>query len=283
MRHTLWKRLSKARQERGLSIDEAAHATRMRPDKIVALENDDYSRFGGNAYAKGFLLIYSRMLKVDAAEEAKTLDTPHDIRVTDYQYLANASTPVLHRLPLTSQRKSSPSIAPLVGFLVLILIAGGIFFVVTQNKRITGPAEPDPKPVVHERPTQELAPPPSEVPTTPEALVQSLPDATAALALAVKPTLGPLGIETVEPIAASPTVPSLKPASEITIGVKKKTWVKIYRNDLNSPPVFVDYVYPGPPLTRHNERLFIVAREPENLEIRKNGEPIAYVSGTAIQ
>ena len=44
------KKLCDARLARRLSIDEAAHATKMRPDKILALENDDYSRFGGTAY-----------------------------------------------------------------------------------------------------------------------------------------------------------------------------------------------------------------------------------------
>ena len=49
------KDLARARLARGLTIDEAAHETKVRPDKIVALESDDYSRFANNAYAKGFL------------------------------------------------------------------------------------------------------------------------------------------------------------------------------------------------------------------------------------
>ena len=45
MAETVGKKLCKARLAKGLTIDEAAHATKMRPDKILALENDDYSRF----------------------------------------------------------------------------------------------------------------------------------------------------------------------------------------------------------------------------------------------
>ena len=71
---TLGKRLSQARLERGLTIDEAAHATKVRPDKILALESDDYGRFGNNAYAKGFLVIYGRFLGVDVADQARALD-----------------------------------------------------------------------------------------------------------------------------------------------------------------------------------------------------------------
>jgi cytoskeletal protein RodZ len=75
MDESVGKRLSKARLKRGLSIDEAAHATRLRPDKIVALENDDYSMFANNVYAKGFLQIYGRFLDVDVSEYARSLES----------------------------------------------------------------------------------------------------------------------------------------------------------------------------------------------------------------
>ena len=73
MPDSVGNRLCKARLARGLTIDEAAHATKMRPDKILALENDDYSRFANNAYAKGFLLIYGRFLRVDVSDQARSL------------------------------------------------------------------------------------------------------------------------------------------------------------------------------------------------------------------
>src|SRR3954447_2033792 len=88
------KKLSTARLARGLSVDEAAHATKMRPDKILALENDDYTRFGSHAYAKGFLLIYSRYLGVDVSEQLRDLEVGHQpVSIQDYQYLNNAPTP----------------------------------------------------------------------------------------------------------------------------------------------------------------------------------------------
>ena len=43
--------------------------------------NDDHSRFGKHAYAKGFLLIYGRFLRVDVSEQVRALEMPNDIRV----------------------------------------------------------------------------------------------------------------------------------------------------------------------------------------------------------
>src|SRR4051812_25933353 len=98
MVETVGKRLYKARLDRNLSLDEAAHATKMRPDKIVALESDDYSRFPNNAYAKGFLLIYGRFLRVDVSEQVRALETPTAFRVTEYQYLKNVPAPQGERI-----------------------------------------------------------------------------------------------------------------------------------------------------------------------------------------
>src|ERR1700744_4416833 len=88
------KKLSDARLQRGLSIDAAAHATKMRPDKILALENDDYTRFGNIAYAKSFLLMYSKFLEVDVAPQLRDLDhRDHRLSIQEYQYLNNAPEP----------------------------------------------------------------------------------------------------------------------------------------------------------------------------------------------
>ena len=59
---TTGQKLAKARVAKGLSVDDVAHATKLRPDKVIALERDDYSRFPNNVYVKGFLQIYGRYI-----------------------------------------------------------------------------------------------------------------------------------------------------------------------------------------------------------------------------
>ena len=89
MIHSVGKKLHDARIQRGLSVEEVAHATKLRPEKILALERDDYSGFPSNAYAKGFLQIYGRYLRVDVEDSVRGLDSSNPISVSDYQYLSN--------------------------------------------------------------------------------------------------------------------------------------------------------------------------------------------------
>src|ERR1700709_1112261 len=119
------KKLSQARLAKRLSIDEVSHATKLRPDKIVALENDDFSRFGSIAYGKGFLQIYARYLEIDISEQLRGLEIPtNSVSISDYQYLNTPREPSprqqrdrsLERGGARRERRP-PSVLPL--FLVL--------------------------------------------------------------------------------------------------------------------------------------------------------------------
>ena len=136
---TAGKKLSGARLAKGLSIDAAAHATKMRPDKILALENDDFTRFGSIAYAKSFLLMYSRFLGVDVSTELRDLDsTDHRVNVQDYQYLNNAPAPAKEQAytPVHRGRTKPPSILPLLGFVVICFFAGAYLYLKAQWNRL---------------------------------------------------------------------------------------------------------------------------------------------------
>jgi cytoskeletal protein RodZ len=127
------KKLSQTRLKRGLTLEEVAHVTKLRPDKIVALETDDYSSFPSNAYAKGFLQIYARYLRVDVTEFLASLDSSNSISVEDYQYLSNAPTPKAAE-PVRKDRRP-PSIAPLVFFILVVLIGLSGWWLITNYQR----------------------------------------------------------------------------------------------------------------------------------------------------
>ena len=57
--------LAAKRGERGLSIDQVAASTRIRPEHLRALEADDYSQFAAPVYAKGHLRAYAAFLGLD--------------------------------------------------------------------------------------------------------------------------------------------------------------------------------------------------------------------------
>jgi cytoskeleton protein RodZ len=60
--------LAARRGERGLSIDQVAASTRIRPDYLRALEADDYTPFAAPVYLKGNLRTYAVYLGLDPAE-----------------------------------------------------------------------------------------------------------------------------------------------------------------------------------------------------------------------
>lgn len=66
--------LAARRGERGLTIRNAAAATRIRPDYIAALEAGELERLPGPVYAKGYLRTYARYLGVEPEPLLEMLD-----------------------------------------------------------------------------------------------------------------------------------------------------------------------------------------------------------------
>src|SRR6186713_2070969 len=138
MVESVGKKLHQARMQRGLTIDEAAHATKLRPDKIAALESDDYSRFANNTYAKGFLQIYGRFLKVDVDDYARTLDNSNPISISDYQYLSNAPATKTETTVVRRDERRPPSLAPLLVFVCVIGAAFAGWRLYMNYERVNG-------------------------------------------------------------------------------------------------------------------------------------------------
>ena len=67
--------LAAKRGERGLTIQQAAMATRIRAHYLMALESDDLARLAAPAYAKGHLRTYARYLGIDPEPLVEMLKT----------------------------------------------------------------------------------------------------------------------------------------------------------------------------------------------------------------
>ncbi len=302
MPESVGKRLHQARLKRGLSLDETAHETRMRPDKILALENDDYTSFPSNAYAKGFLKNYARYLGIDVSDFLSTYDSTLAISVADYQYLNNAPDEVPAPEPMRRERRA-PSLLPLtVGALLVAVVFFGywirasakrIFDEPTKREPASALATPAPVPALPSVPP-ELATPTTlslNVPPTDPAPAEppsARTDDHDVLKGAV--TADPADHDVVTPLPVPTTGPATpgtvrSDRNEILVASVKKTWVTVRRDDPKSPPIFEDYVYPADrPLKLLGTRFFIEAKDPASVQITKNGLPIAYqASGVAIQ
>lgn len=60
--------IAAARNSRGLSIDDVAEATKLRPLIIEGIEADDYSVSGGEAYVIGHLRMIAEVVGLDGDE-----------------------------------------------------------------------------------------------------------------------------------------------------------------------------------------------------------------------
>src|SRR5919205_3275010 len=89
----LGKKFQDARLARGLTLDEAARLTKIRPSRLAEIEADDFSQFPSLAYAKGFLLIYGKFLDVDVSSYLEAFETSEHVTVDGYSYLQDNPVP----------------------------------------------------------------------------------------------------------------------------------------------------------------------------------------------
>jgi cytoskeleton protein RodZ len=68
--------LRRTREAQGLSISEVAHALKLNPRQIEALESGRFDLLPGFAFTRGFLRNYARLLKIDPAPLLAQLEPP---------------------------------------------------------------------------------------------------------------------------------------------------------------------------------------------------------------
>lgn len=82
--------LKAAREQRGLSLLDAAHLTRIPVARLHLLEQDNYAAFGSMTYARSFLRRYSQFLGVDATTILQELPGGVLGGPRDYRYLTES-------------------------------------------------------------------------------------------------------------------------------------------------------------------------------------------------
>jgi cytoskeletal protein RodZ len=181
MVNSVGSKLQQARLSKQLSIEEAARVTRIRPDKLLDLEEDNYSNFPSMSYAKGFLLLYARFLGVDVREFADSLHSPNPVSTDDYEYLnaaASGPPPAPARRPYHFAPKRERTLLPVAVFGLLVgAIILGIYLWVSWE-RIGNPEDLADKRELSS--TSEASPAISTLPAVPEEAAASAPTPVAA-------------------------------------------------------------------------------------------------------
>ena len=211
----LGKKLKEARLARGLTLDDAYRTTKIRPNRLDAIENEDFSLFDSLTYSKAAVLIYGKFLEVDVSPYLEAFETSETVTTDGYSYLQDAPEPEPMRPVKVRRRSNSPgsgsrgSLMPLIiGVLVLVIgFTAMKWFLQMQRLKPRPTPAPGTSPVAtatvsdkivapHAQPVESTSPP-----TTAVAPVGSTPTATAA------PTVTPLPA----PAAAEPEVRRAEP------------------------------------------------------------------------
>jgi cytoskeletal protein RodZ len=202
----LGKKFQDARLARGLTLDEAARMTKIRPSRLAEIEADDFSNFPSLAYAKGFLLIYGKFLDVDVSEFMEAFEGSEQVTVDGYSYLQDNPPPKPSRPAVvrrsTSSSSNRTSLMPfLVG--VVIIVLGFLFMKFILNILRVAPRTPP------QSQAQATAPAAQPVPT-------AMATATPTPVVIATPRPAPSVESTPAQVVAAPTIapsPTIVPTS----------------------------------------------------------------------
>jgi len=270
----LGEKFRDARIAKGLSLDEAARMTKIRPSRLSEIEEDDYSNFPSLAYAKGFLQIYGKFLDIDVTPYLEAFETSGAITVDGYSYLQDTPAPKPTRTPVVRRENGNrTSLWPLVIGIVVLVVGWQLVRLMLNMQRLapvqtTASATPMPSGnIVAPRavPVDSAAPPPpaTAAPTT-------------AVAINPPPTAQPQPeVRRAEPVApeelGQAPVPS-GPAHRVEIKPVRKTYLKVTVDNEVVTPAFERWVSPADsPLEFSGHRFQVRVLDREAVRVAKDG------------
>src|SRR6267378_4069752 len=206
----LGKKFQDARLARGLTLDEAARLTKIRPSRLAEIEADDFSQFPSLAYAKGFLQIYGKFLDVDVTPYLDAFETSQQMTVDGYAYLQDQPAPKPRRIrarpraPVVRRQRSGDRSSPFPLLIAVgVIVLGFILMRLIMNIQRIAPHQMVGVP----QPTASQAPPAQGQPT--QAPVAQAPPKQAPAA-------------SIAPVAPAPSrAPSRPPAAVVEAQPKK--------------------------------------------------------------
>ena len=153
--------LERARKDRGLSLEEAERATKIRKRYLIGLEQDDYTVLPDAVYARGFLKTYANFLGLDGdglSQELRTRKKPRRERRLSYAApSSDFDRPIISPGGVPGAEKRQVSRSTVVTFviaaLVIAALVGALYFVglnvrpsaaedAPQAERLAAPMEP---------------------------------------------------------------------------------------------------------------------------------------------
>lgn len=266
MLDSVGKKLEEARLQKKLTVEEAAFATKIRADRILDLEKDEYRNFPNLTYAKSFLVLYARFLGVNISDYTATLGRTNPVSVGDYEYLSHAR---VGEQPKARENSGRPLASLLIVTLLLLVAVIGFYLLISFQRigarRTEEPVASTPAPTATPEP-----PPPAPSPTpAAETAAPVLAETPAPVAAAETPA--PLEVRRAQPV-------SVKPSAEMTrISVKavRKVHLQVRRENQQAPPIYDDILDPqAEALSFEGTRFWIHVGDKSSVKILRDGTPV---------
>jgi cytoskeleton protein RodZ len=191
--------LQKAREARGLTINDVVQTLKFSQRQIEALEANDLAQLPGNMFARGVVRSYARFLKLDPEPLLALLATEAPVALPDVRPPDNMG----NAMPRGGLRQ----IPPLVAFAVLLLIASATMI----GWHFLGPGM-----------TQSLKPAESVVESAP---VTAAEPSSVDVASVVPPAVVPE--QAAPPTAATPPSSSAPDTKPLAFHFRGKSWVEV--------------------------------------------------------
>jgi len=199
----LGKKLKDARLARGLTLDDAYRMTKIRPNRLEAIENEDFSLFDSLTYSKAAVLIYGKFLEVDVSPYMEAFETSESVTVDGYSYLQDTPDPEPARPVTVRRRSSSPgggggggrsSFMPLIIGVIVLVVGFTVmkWFLQMQRLNPRPTTAPGTSPLATATASDKIIAPhaqPVENAPSPAATTSALPTATTTAAPAVTPVV----------------------------------------------------------------------------------------------
>lgn len=152
----LGEQLVAARKRAGLTLDELSAKTRIRAGLLEAMEAGDFSRCGGNFYARGHLRTIAKVLGADADRLVVEFDARHavpEVEPTKLQERADSRSVTVHA--------ARPRWAVVMGAILVGLTGWGMVRLFTLPNDVEATAAQNAAaPAVTVTQTKKVAPPP---------------------------------------------------------------------------------------------------------------------------
>ena len=299
-----WK-LQQARLARRLEIEDVAETTKIRPERIIDLEADEYGHFPNLTYAKSFLAKYAKFLGVNIQDELDKFRVERTISLAAYPYLTGPPVPkqLLEPRRITPRGFRVPPVVVAV-LLFIVLVGVPLFSYLALNvPRVVGTKQADEKVIESEHQIDDsssksriatqspVLPPPATaiVSDITPAVVSQGPrqdeeskdgSNSASSPVQVRMEDG-LEVRRALPVDSPPsdaqvgTAESASPDKKLEVRILKRTYVKVTKDQEGAQPVFEGFAEPDSrPIVVAGKRFWVHVSDKGAVEVRKDGQVV---------